>query len=357
MSTQLDFGNTLTFNQIAELIVSAPNIRFYIKGEPGIGKSALTKALKEKLGTDEYHYAYIDVPNKDLGDISMPVMNHDLRITEYYPNGVFGLQTGKKLVIMLDEFTKGVDAVKNMLHPLLEVNNPRIGDYPIPEGSIVFLTGNLGSDGVGDNLKAHSKNRLCTVTMAKPSATEWLGWAVNNDIDPIICAWVDRFPHCMASYSNGEKENPYIFNPKTVQESFVTPRSLELASTISKTRENIDSESLIAALKGVVGEAAARDMQAFIDYQDQLPKWEAIIENPKTADVPDSVGACAVLIFGAIQRVDKKSMQPFMQYLERFEEEWQAAFCINMAKNSKQQAVAFSSRAFVNWVQKNEDLL
>jgi len=64
-----------------------------------------------------------------------------------------------------------------------------------------------------------------------------------------------------------------------------------------------------------------------------------------------------VLVFGAITKVDKNNMPMFMKYLERFASEWQACFAINIAKNPQKQSVAFSSSAFADWVQKNEDLL
>jgi hypothetical protein len=61
-------------------------------------------------------------------------------------------------------------------------------------------------------------------------------------------------------------------------------------------------------------------------------------------------------VYGAIAKVDKETITPFMQYLERFDPEWQACFAINIAKSQK-QAVAFSCKAFSDWVAKNEDLL
>jgi hypothetical protein len=63
------------------------------------------------------------------------------------------------------------------------------------------------------------------------------------------------------------------------------------------------------------------------------------------------------VVFGAITKVDKDTITPFMQYLERFEPEWQAAFAINIAKSATKQKVAFSCKAFSDWVAKNEDLL
>jgi hypothetical protein len=46
-----------------------------------------------------------------------------------------------------------------------------------------------------------------------------------------------------------------------------------------------------------------------------------------------------------------------MQYLERFEPEWQTVFALNVAKSPDKQAIAFSSTEFRSWLQKNEDLL
>jgi hypothetical protein len=353
---ELNFGKTVTLAQASNIILSTPMNRYFLRGEPGIGKSSLLKTLSASL--PEHEVSYIDVPNMDLGDIAMPVIDRETKTSAYYPNSRFKIHLGKPVITMLDEYTKGADPIKNMLHPMLEVANPRLGDISVHPESIVFLTGNLSTDSVGDNLKAHSRNRIIPLTVRKPDADEWLEWAVNNNIEPVIMAWVRQFPHALASYTDdAQGDNPYIYNPKKVQTSFVSPRSLERASNIVRVREKVDADTMIAAMSGAVGEAASRDIQAYVEYQDQLPTWENIIKNPKTADVPTSAGACAVLIFGAIAKIAKDTMTPFMSYLERFEPEWQACFAINVAKSPTKQSIAFSSLAFADWVTKNEDLL
>ena len=338
------------------MILATPQNRYLLQGEPGIGKSSLLKTLSASL--PDHEVSYIDVPNMDLGDIAMPVINHENKTTAYYPNSRFKVHTGKPVITMLDEFTKGAEPIKNMLHPLLEVANPRLGDISVHPESIVFLTGNLGSDGVGDTLKAHSRNRIIPLTVRKPDSDEWLEWAINNNIEPEVMAWVRQFPQAMASYTDpAQADNPYIYNPKKVQTAFVSPRSLERASNIVRVRKQIDTDTLICAMTGALGEAGSRDMQAFIEYSDQLPTWESTIQDPKTAKIPESAGACAIVVFGAIAKITKDTIAPFMTYLERFEPEWQACFAINVAKSPAKQAVAFSSAKFADWVAKNEDLL
>jgi hypothetical protein len=259
---------------------------------------------------------------------------------------------------MLDEFTKGADPVKNMLHPMLEKANPRLGDIPISRDTIVFLTGNLSTDGVGDNLKAHSRNRLVPVRIRKPDADEWIEWAMNKGIEAEVIAWVNRFPQVLASYlDGGQGDNPYIYSPKSNQKAFVSPRSLETASNIVRSRKLLDPDTVIASLTGAIGESGARDMQAYIEFSDQLPTWEATIANPKTTSIPTSAGACAIVVFGAIARMTKETITPFMEYLSRFDAEWQAVFAINIAKTPSKQGIAFSCKAFSDWVAKNQDLL
>lgn len=294
----------------------------------------------------------------DLGDVAMPVIDHDTRTTKYYPNARFKIHNGKPLVMMFDEFSKGADPVKNMLHPCLEKKNPRLGDVSLDSRTVVFLTGNLSTDGVGDTLKAHTRNRIVEITVAKPTSEEWINWAIEKDVSPEVIAWVNRFPQVLASYTDGgQGDNPYIYNPRKTQNAFVSPRSLETASNIVKTRKDNDSDAVIAALTGAIGESGARDMQAYIEFADQLPTWEATIRDPKNTPVPTSSGACAIVVFGAIARIDKVTITPFMEYLKRFDAEWQAVFAINLSKTQSKQSIAFSCKAFSEWVASNQDLL
>ena len=351
----INFGNTITLQQAGKIILATPENRYMLRGEPGIGKSSLLKQLSHSLPSHEI--AYIDVPNMDLGDIAMPVIDHETKTTRYYPNARFKMHTGNPVCIMLDEYTKGAQPVMNMLHPLLEKDNPRLGDVPVTEGSYIFMTGNLASDGVGDNLKAHTRNRIVELVIRKPSADEWIEWAVDNDVAPEVCAWVRQFPQTMASYTDpAQGDNQFIYNPKKVQTAYVSPRSLHTASNIIKKRDMLDTETVLNALTGSIGEAGSRGLEAYIAYADQLPTWDNIIANPRTAQVPVDAGACAVIAFGAISKAAKDTIDNFMEYIERFEAEWQACFCINIAKSSK-QSVAFSSKRFSAWVAKNQDLL
>lgn len=359
MSTNaISFAKTVSLTEAASLIINCPDNHFMLEGPAGIGKSSLMGAFERHFG-DAYNYVYFDCINKDLGDIAMPHINAELQATEYFPNQVFQMQNGKPCIIMLDEFGKAPQPIQNMLHPLMEAFNKRLGDKPLPMGSRVFLTGNTAKDGVGDTLKMHTLNRISRVTVRPPSADEWLLWAADHGIDPVVMAWVHQFPHCLDSYvTTNVDSNPYVFNPKKPGGSaVVTPRSLEKVSGIIRNRDKISVNAMTAAAIGTIGESAARDMEAYIAYQDELAPWADIIKDPKGTHLPTAPGACAVMVFGAVTKVDKETITPFMEYVERMEAEWQATFCIQIAANHDKRQVAFASKKFSDWVLANTDIL
>ena len=99
---------TVTLKQAAQLIVNNPKTRFILRGEPGVGKTSIAEEIARIAGLP---LCMVDVPNLDLGDVCMPVIDHENKVTRYYPNARFGIHEGRPTVMCLDEFTKGVEPV------------------------------------------------------------------------------------------------------------------------------------------------------------------------------------------------------------------------------------------------------
>jgi hypothetical protein len=203
-----------------------------------------------------------------------------------------------------------------------------VGGFALPDGSIVFATGNLTTDGVGDTMQGHINNRVGRIRMEKPSAEEWIFWAQANGVDPMVCATVHQLPHCLASYtdageSGSKSQNPYIYNPKTNNTAFVSPRSLEKAGNIVAQRGLLGPELTMEALEGTVGKSFARDMDAYLGVADTLPTWESIEEKPKTTrilDKPADSSAVLLLIFASVNRITKANATAYTQYFTRYDE-------------------------------------
>lgn len=357
----INFGHSVSLKEFAHAIGTVGHeVTVIGQGEPGIGKSAMLKVLAAQY--PDYEVAYIDCTLLDLGDFALPytepvtdaLTGVNKKVTKFAPNARFKFHTGKPVIIMLDEIGKAMKAVKNVLLTLML--EQRIGDDYLPEGSIVFGTTNLLSDGVGDMLEAHARNRVALITVRKPDADEWIEWALANGIDPTVVAWVKQFPHAMTSYTDpSQKDNPYIFNPtRAGMGAVVTPRSLEKASHIAKQRETLGDALTISLLTGTIGESAARDMQAFFTVVDKLPTWDALIAAPETAKLPDDAVARCILVFSAIARVEKETLAKWMKYVQRMDKEWQALFATSVMKSPTKQAFCVMNKDFKDWALQNQ---
>jgi hypothetical protein len=350
---QIHLEQAVSLREAANLVVACKNKNtFHFVGEPGVGKTSMHKVIAERLNMKAI---YIDVPNTELGDLGIPMPDRETGTTALYPSEHWGFHLDEPLCIMLDEFTKGAAAVKNMLHPLLTPPR-RIGGLGLHPDSVVMTAGNLTSDGVGDVMAAHSRNRLSVLNIRKPSAEEWIEWGMDK-IAPTLLAWVKETPHCLSTYLDASQENnQYIYNPRLNQKSFVSPRSLELASNIINARAGFSETALMAALQGTIGGPAANDLAAYIALADSLPLRSEIIDTPENAKVPSDPAALCILAFGAVQWVDRSTIGKWFTYMKRAPKELQSIFCLTAAKNDDKKKILYSSQAFIDWARENQYL-
>lgn len=346
---------SLSLQQTAELILAVgTHTTVLAQGEMGIGKSSMLKAIKAKLG-DKFHYCYGDMTTKDVGDFLVPKIRclNDTEVCSFIPNEEFGFHHDKPIVLMLDEIGKANKAVMNAcLRLMLE---RKLGTYTLPHGSIVFATTNLANEGIGDMLPPHARNRLTVVKVRKPTADEWLeNFALDNDIAPEIMQTVKQFPQMLASFEDFDnpKDNEYIYDPRTPRPAFTTPRSLEKASDIIKRVKPLGMDILGHALKGTIGDRATFDTLSVVDIADQLPDWDSIIKDPKNAPIPKSPSAVCMLVYSAVQRIEKDSLPKWLTYMKRLSKESQGLFATSAMRTQKKTVVATNSE-FVKWASDN----
>ncbi len=331
MATTNTYNFAVSHTEAASLIkANGTKVSYVIEGEPGVGKSSILNTLKQSMGTSDYDFIYIDVPLKDIPNIALSMPDHATKTTQDYVHELwFGTDRNKPKVVMLDEVFKGAEYVKLMMNRLLLERT--VGDFKLPEGSIVFGTTNFATDGVGDKTNGHTNSRVARVPMRKPTQEEWLYWAIDNNIHEFVTTWAKQNPAIFHSYKeiefdarmhkDGQGIFHHIYHPQHNNMAYVCPRTLELASHQAHSIDVIGEALLTKALIGTVGAKAALDMSALFALGSDLPMVEDIIKTPESARVPRSAPAQMMLTFKSLQYIDLSTIDAFATYFQRMPKE------------------------------------
>ena len=353
---------TLSINQIAKVIAANGADKTYIvEGPMGSGKSSIPKIVEAMYG-DKYNYITVDCTQLDVGDIQVPDTDRTQMVTRYLPNVLFVGDGTKPMFINLDEIGKAPRSVQNALLPVALEH--RVGVRPLPAGSVVMGATNLGAEGVGDLFQPHARNRVSFLEMRYPTNEEWVNdWAIEHGVHHAMLAWAMETPELFRSFKDvaDPKDNPFIFHPREQRKSFVTPRSLYLASLELRDvqRDAVgDKQATLAAIAGNIGARAALDLMAFVDLADKLPAWDLIVNAPDSAPVPDkSPAAMMMTVHRAISRVERETIDPVMTYIKRMPKELQCVFTKRVLGIRSKSGTIATHRGFSQWVAQNHWLL
>ena len=342
----------LSLSEAKSLLRVSQGRTVLLQGHMGTGKSSMLKMLGDEMPS--HTTCYFDCTTKDLGDITLPRIEKldEKGYVTYVTNEELGAHLAKPIILMIDEYGKANPSVKNALLRLMLER--KIGSYTLHKDSIVFATTNLGSEGVGDLLPAHARNRLTLVKTRKPTTQEWIeDYAIEAGIDHTLIAWVHENPQLMASFEDirDPADNKFIFHPADPSRvSFVTPRSLEAASGWLSQREHISDKTLTAALIGAIGTEGASNLSAFVRIADQLPTLDSIKADPMHAKVPTSASAVMMVVYRTLSTIDKTWMDSWMDYMNRLDKEAQTMFAMNVRRPTYgKQGEVMTNKKFTAW--------
>ena len=352
----MDAKEFLSFNQTLDLIKNVGHQRtVLVMGENGVGKTYLHKAMCTQSDFDDFHkIPPIDCTQLSDGSVWGPDIDREKGVYRELPNerlGVSikshrGVADAKPILGMFDEIAKIPQYVKNMIAPILYER--RVGNLLFPERSIWFAATNLSAEGLGDSLAAHLRNRLIVVKMRKPTVDEWINnFAIPNRLHPALIACCQENSQVFDSFvdymSGGKfegkdlsKDNPHIFDPKSMQDAYASPRSLHAASDVLYATENMDSTVRDLALEGTVGKPFTSVLSSFIRFGQQITPIAEIRANPDTAAIPSNKIAQQVQVFQFISRAESRAdAEAFSKYILRLQPEVQSLFCRRVSDSSR----------------------
>ena len=310
------------------------DVPLLIHGKPGVGKSALVKAVaaEYKMELRDIRAALLD-PVDVMG---VPVPDRETRETNWFTPELW--PSKGKGILFLDELPQATVAVQKALSQL--VLDRTIGtSYKLPKGWRILAAGNYTTDRAGaGELLSQFKNRFVHVDY-EVDMNDWVTWAIKEDVKTEVIAFV-RF-------------RPELLHDMDVsQNAFPTPRSWEFASDILKA--NPDKEVEYDLLKGTVGEGAAAELTAFLKIFRTLPDPDHILLDPMNAEVPTDPATLYALTGALAARSSEVTFERIVNYGKRILPEYN----VLMVRDSVTKCPAVTkTKAFINWASDNHSVI
>ena len=206
---------TVTQSDLLEILLNIAPVRpVFIWGAPGIGKSALVQQFAEEVGLTCVSLLGSQLAPEDI--IGIPQIQDD--VSTFLPPKMIARK--EPYVLFLDELNACSQEVQKAFYSL--IHEKSIGEYHLPEGSIVIGAGNRTQDSaIVKTMSSALINRMFHVQL-KADPAQWLTWAYTNGIHPWVTDYLAQRPDHLFS------------EPPKTEEPYSTPRSWHMLSDALK---------------------------------------------------------------------------------------------------------------------------
>ena len=254
----------VTPNQLFELLLNvAPARPVFIWGAPGIGKSSLVERFAAETGLECVSLLGSQLAPEDLIGVPRIVGG----VSEFCPPKI--IAKDYPYCLFLDELNACSQEVQKAFYSL--IMEKRIGEYQLPEGSIVIGAGNRSTDSaIVKTMSSALINRMLHVQL-NVNHRQWLEWAASENIHPYVYDYVSQRPDHL------------FVNPPKTEEPFSTPRSWHILSdALKEYGDGISLETVGMLASGCLTPAHAVQFKAFIKQISNKYMLSHIIEGKET---------------------------------------------------------------------------
>ncbi len=237
---------TITPTQLGKLLLNVALTRpVFVWGQPGIGKSALIERFARDVGLDCVSLLGSQLAPEDLIGVPQIVDGRSV----FCPPRMIARDT--PYLLFVDELNACSFEVQKAFYSL--INDRRLGEYTLPEGSVVVGAGNRAQDqAIVKPMSSALMNRMLHVEL-KPTVRDWLDWAYAEGVHEWVIHYIETRP-----------DHLVVLPPKT-EETFSTPRAWHILSDALRSygpEIRTDEAEMLAA--GVLSPNHARSFAAFV---------------------------------------------------------------------------------------------
>ena len=250
---------TLSQKQLTEFLLNVAVVRpIFIWGPPGIGKSALVQRFAKEVGLDCVSLLGSQLAPEDI--IGVPQIVDGC--SRFCPPVSIARKT--PYCLFLDELNACSQEVQKAFYSL--IHERRIGEYLLPEGSVVIGAGNRTQDSaIVKPMSSALINRMIHVHL-KVSHRDWLEWAGENKIHHLVIQYIQNRPDHLWT------------QPPKHEETFSSPRSWHMLSDALHEYGNQWNDDILQVLAfGCLSAEHAGQFKAFVKQVRSNYKLKAIL--------------------------------------------------------------------------------
>lgn len=314
------------------------DIPAFMWGPPGVGKSAVLQQIASDRG-----WKVIDFRASTRDSVALmglPDISGDTtkwKVPDEFPQVD---RDGEEGILFLDELNAAPPSMMAAMFGL--VLDRKVGDYVMPAGWRVVAAGNRQSDrAAAQRMPSALANRFAHIDVDADTSGGHDNVHIEHfnkiGVDPQLIAFLRFRPALIHNM------------PKNDERAFPTPRSWEQAAKIL----NLPTALRLQGVSAIVGEGAAAELEGFLRVYQNLPSLDLVLANPNSAPIPEDPAARFAISAGLARKVDERSFDNGMAYMQRLPREFEIMMCVDAVRREKKLS---HTQAFVDWAHRNQDL-
>ncbi len=278
---------------------------YMLHGEPGVGKTQIIEKLARDIGATFHDVRLTTIETSDLR--GLPYYDHETKMTIFYrPEDLPKPDATKPSVLFLDELTSASPFLQPTVYGLLQER--RVGQHKLPDNCLIVAAGNGTADGaVAYEMGTAIANRLCHMTVVQ-DAESWINnFAIPNDLDPAVIAFIKARPDLLHTIQLALKNNDLVAS---------TGRSWEAVSQIRKHVKSKKAQQVqIAGRVGSATAAAFWTVANDIDSAVQVTEMFKVSRDKRVAMYPKTLDGLNALVFGTIGHMTEENMEAAIEIM------------------------------------------
>lgn len=291
----------------------------FIKGSPGIGKSAIIRqiAKEAKLLVIDLRLGQCDptdllgFPNIENGrSVYHPPKDIPI-VGDVIPEGYNGW------LLFLDEMNTAPKAVQAAAYKLLD---RMVGQTKLHPQVYIAAAGNKDTDGaITTTMSSATISRILHLEL-DANFDDWQVWALANNID-----------HRILGFLNFKKEAFHKFDPKNLREPFPCPRTWDFTNrAINGLEVNLTND--LGLLSGIIGKGTTREFIEYCAVYGEISTIAEILANPEGIVIKDKPDVKYAYAGYTASNITVENASQMMKFINRLPVEFQIVALSNAFK-------------------------